>query len=861
MKTRLYLLFVIVFSIFNGELGAQILRPKMNLDSLIRLNESYKSKDLKKLRLLNMLARDYADIDSDKGIEAADQAIDLALLLNNELEQAAALHYKASNMLSKGDAHHALPLFEQAKEINEKHNNQFGISENLTSIGNGNLHLSEYTKALDYFQASLVICRQQQNKIGVANNLGNIGIVYQNLSDYPQALEYHQQALDINQQYGNKRGAATNLVNIGNVYRSLSDYPKALESYKQSMAIFKSLNNKTGIAINLGNIGLVYRYLSNYPKALESQLQALRINQELGNDARIAINLGNIGLLYQYVSDNSKALEYLQRALSMNKALGAKSGIATNLGNIGNVYYYLSDYPKALEYFTQALSINRQLGNVNGIALYIGNIGYSYQQLLNYPKALDYLQQALALYEKLGVKNGIATNLINIGEAYRDAPDSVLQQLGVEPDERFTKSHAYLDRGLTVSKEIGDVSLQKYSWQDLSLLYEKHGDYRKAYEAYKNFITLRDSIESEEVKSTITKKEMQFAFDKKEAALKYEKQLSDEKVLRQQKELDIRNQALLITKKEKELQHLSFLKERAELERQNAEKEQQLTISGKEKELQEAMLTTLEKEKQLQAARLKTQQQEIGAKKTERNLFMGGTLLMLLLAVSVFTGLRRSQKEKKVSEQLRVQSDGLLHNILPEAVAAELKEKGKAQARLYESVTVLFTDFVNFTGISERLTPTELVSEINRHYTAFDAIMEKHGLEKIKTIGDAYLAVCGLPKPKTDHATRVINAALDILEFLKENNSRFQIRIGIHSGSVVAGIVGVKKFAYDIWGDAVNTAARMEQNSMAGKINISEATYPLVKDEFECEYRGEIEAKNKGILKMYFVKQLVTEKS
>lgn len=220
---------------------------------------------------------------------------------------------------------------------------------------------------------------------------------------------------------------------------------------------------------------------------------------------------------------------------------------------------------------------------------------------------------------------------------------------------------------------------------------------------------------------------------------------------------------------------------------------------------------------------------------------------------------QNTELERKVAErtnQLTIEkqkSDDLLLNILPEEIATELKRNGQSAARQYNNVTVLFTDFVNFTGISEQMSPTELVAEIHQNFTAFDAIGEKHGLEKIKTIGDAYLAVCGLPNETSDHAQRVVKAALEINAFMKQNRGKFQIRIGIHSGPVVAGIVGVKKYAYDIWGDTVNTAARMEQSGEAGKINVSAATYELVKREFECIYRGKINAKNKGEVDMWFI--------
>lgn len=206
-------------------------------------------------------------------------------------------------------------------------------------------------------------------------------------------------------------------------------------------------------------------------------------------------------------------------------------------------------------------------------------------------------------------------------------------------------------------------------------------------------------------------------------------------------------------------------------------------------------------------------------------------------------------------------SDNLLLNILPGEIAEELKNKGHSEARLYENVTVLFTDFVNFTKLSEHMTPQEVVSEIDYCFKGFDEIISELGIEKIKTIGDAYLAVSGLPVANDQHAIRMVQAALKIREFMELykaerielNKPYFDLRFGIHSGPVVAGIVGIKKFAFDIWGDTVNTAARMEQSGVPGKINISAATFELVKDSYHCQYRGLVDAKNKGAMDMYFV--------
>jgi len=214
----------------------------------------------------------------------------------------------------------------------------------------------------------------------------------------------------------------------------------------------------------------------------------------------------------------------------------------------------------------------------------------------------------------------------------------------------------------------------------------------------------------------------------------------------------------------------------------------------------------------------------------------------------------------KVEKEMQ-KSESLLHNILPEEIAKELKEHGKSDAKLFNEVSIMFTDFVNFTNISETLTPEELVFELDYCFKKFDEIITQNQLEKIKTIGDAYLAVCGLPMPHQNHAHQVIKSAIEIRNFMKEYELKrqkdgypfFEIRVGIHSGPVVAGIVGVKKFAYDIWGDTVNTASRMESSSEPGKINISGATFELVKNDIKCLHRGKIEAKNKGMIDMYFV--------
>ncbi len=207
--------------------------------------------------------------------------------------------------------------------------------------------------------------------------------------------------------------------------------------------------------------------------------------------------------------------------------------------------------------------------------------------------------------------------------------------------------------------------------------------------------------------------------------------------------------------------------------------------------------------------------------------------------------------------------ESLILNILPDEVAQELRKTGVATPRYYDNVSVLFTDFKEFTSIAEGLSAQDLVAELNECFVAFDDITEKFGLEKIKTIGDAYMCASGIPTPVDTHAQNAVMAALAIQQYIAENNLKrknrgsvaWELRIGIHSGPLVAGVVGRKKFAYDIWGNTVNIANRLESSGEAGRVNISSATYLLVKDSFKCQYRGKILAKNMGEVEMYFVEK------
>ena len=246
-----------------------------------------------------------------------------------------------------------------------------------------------------------------------------------------------------------------------------------------------------------------------------------------------------------------------------------------------------------------------------------------------------------------------------------------------------------------------------------------------------------------------------------------------------------------------------------------------------------------------------------------RNIYLTTGFLVLLLAIGLWSRLNFIKRSKAALQKEKDISENLLLNILPEEVADELKQKGYTDAKEFDQATILFTDFKGFTSMSQTMTASDLVNEIDTCFKAFDDIIDKYGLEKIKTIGDAYMAAGGLPVPDSCLASDVVKAGLEMQDFIIQRHEKhfelglpaFEMRVGIHTGPVIAGVVGLKKFQYDIWGDTVNTASRIESSGEVGKVNISEGTYNLLKGvpEFRFKQRGKIVAKGKGKIEMYFV--------
>ncbi len=580
-----------------------------------------------------------------------------------------------------------------------------------------------------------------------------------------------------------------------------------------------------------GLIGLANRVKGDYVKALENYELSIKIEEEIGYKRGVSAALGNIGNVYVELGEYSKALEYHERSLKMSEEIGDKEIIANSIGNIGNIYYYQGDYPKALDYYQRSFKIIQENGDKRGIATALGNIGTVYNDQGDYPKALEYQERSLKIYQEFGDKRGIASALNSIGNIYDNQVD-------------YPKALEYYQRSFKIFKEIGVKSGIASSILGIGIIYQVQGDYPKALEYCKKALIISQEIG---------------ALDREKGACKclydtYKAMGKGNEALVYLEKINVIDDSLNAAETSKKLQRMEFVKQVFADSMANVEKERLVE---------------------------ETHREEVRQKDKTRNIAFGLGGLVLLLAGGIYSRLRYVRKSKASLQVEKDRSENLLLNILPADIAAELKANGKAEARDFDLVSILFTDFKEFTQTSEKLTAQELVSEINTCFEAFDAICEKYEVEKIKTIGDSYMGAGGLPVPTDDSVKKTVLAALEMQAFITkrkaeneaQNKPAFEMRVGIHTGPVVAGIVGVKKFQYDIWGDTVNTASRMESNGEVGKVNISQSTYELIKNErslpaegetegglslpaagrFELESRGKIKAKGKGEIEMFFV--------
>ncbi len=657
-------------------------------------------------------------------------------------------------------------------------------------------------------EKQLLLARKTNNAFYIGEALNTQGISWAIRGDLVQALDLFEQSYIEFENGGLSSKMASIMFNIGNVHSHNGDREKGLDYMQRSLTISLKNDLKKSASRCYHGIGRYYEYKSKYELALSYFKKSLDLHILLGDERGELTTLMSIAIVHKLRGDYIQAIENLGTALTRAEAVEDDMNVSYCLNNLGNLYIDQGEPEKAMANFNRALLLAEKIQNKEAVLHSLMNLSNGLNDIGNWEEAKKRFKESLALAEEIKDQQSAGIILNNMGSAL--AKEGYIQE-GLDACLRglSLKKKIGYEKGLASSQAaIGEIYLMNDQYNE-ALKYSTEA--LKLAQANRNESIVRDAAKDlSEIHTHFGNYSEGLAMHKLHILIKdsLDRQENQRALLRQEYDYEYKKQALTDS--------LEFAKKEA--------------VKDLEIENQEAVMA----------------KQMIGLTATG-----GGLLLLLALAFAINKGKKKS--------------DELLLNILPAEVAEELKKNGQSDARHIEQVTVLFTDFKGFTSLSEQLSPKELVDDLHECFSAFDNICEKYGIEKIKTIGDSYMAAGGLPSPKKNHAVDVNMAALEMAEVVEQGKAKkikhglpfFEIRVGINTGPVVAGIVGIKKYAYDIWGDTVNIASRMESSSDVGKVNISQSTYELIKEKpgFSFKYRGKISAKGKGEIEMYFVER------
>jgi adenylate cyclase len=725
----------------------------------------------------------------------------------------------------RSDPDTAIYFANEAQVIAIRLNYKIGIATAFINISSALITLGDYEVAFKKNNEALTICDQlpASEKTAEGQNVlkqksrayNNLGIICQLKGDYPESLKNYLLALKIRERIHDEPGIAMVYNNLGNINHLQSNFPEAMKNYFIALKIRLKLGDKKGAVDSYNNIGSVYAEQSNYTEALKNYNASLRIAKETGNKPGMAFSFNNIGNIFWYQGNYPEALKNYFIALKIFEETGDKKNISNSYNNIGIIYQEQGNYPEALKNYLSSMKIRDELGDKQGICECYNNIGIIMEEQGNYPEALKNHYASLSIEKEIGDQQGIANSYSNIGNIYFK-------------QKNYSQALKMHFASLKIAEETGDKQILATSYINIGNIYTKQKKFTEA-SRYLN------------------------------TGLLFAKEIGSLAHLNQCFERLAALDSAQGNYKESLEHYKMYIQTRDSLFSQ--ENTRKLVQSKMQYEFDKKFLADSLANEEAKIKRELVYTETLHKKEKERNTFLISGLAILLIAAALWNRLQYIRKSRTILQKEKDRSENLLLNILPMDVADELKIKGRYNAKSYSMVSVLFTDFKDFTRVSEMVSAENMVNELDVCFSSFDAIIQKHRVEKIKTIGDAYMCASGLPAVTETHAFDLVSAAIEIRDFMlnrkKEKEARgeipFEIRIGIHTGPIVAGIVGTKKFAYDIWGDSVNIAARMESSGEAGKINISETTYEMVKDKFNCVYRGKVAAKNKGAIDMYFV--------
>ena len=597
--------------------------------------------------------------------------------------------------------------------------------------------------------------------------------------------------------------------------RAIADYGACLISQgklaqgvrylEENQPLIEEARDSLNLIRNHLNLALAYRRLGAYQETLGQYQAALDLQSASGELEDMMLTYNRRGRLYQELGQFGQALSEYQQSRMLADSLGQSLVAADALSNLGTLYANHGDYDEAWEYYQKAHILYAESHDSVRLSVYFIRLGNWHFLQGGLDSALHWYQRSLDLETQLLRANGIATALTNLGSVYA-----------------------------------------------------RKKQFEKALDSYKKALDLRRANENRFELPSLLINMANLAYDLARYAKAENYAQEGLRLAEQQNQLGSIADAAEVLRKIYEAQRRPLLA--LKMYRRFVETRDSLDHAANREKLnrfafeKEALADSLEflRKSEVKDLALARQAAIVGRQRAVIVAIILGFLASVAIAWLIYRGKRRS--------------DELLLNILPAETAAELKATGRTSVREYERVSILFSDFVGFTQLAEKLPASELVAEIDTCFKAFDEIMTQYGLEKIKTIGDAYMAAGGLPDPLGASTKTVVLAGLAMQQFIEQRKFErgslglpyFEMRVGIHTGPVVAGVVGLKKFQYDVWGDTVNTASRIESHGAIGRVNISASTYELLLGNRELDFqaRGAIEVKGKGMVEMYFIRSV-----
>ncbi len=799
------LFFILLFIFFclltgNGQDDMSKLVDSNYIEAILDRSISIESLDAKRVEIRKALS--FARVaEYDKGVWSA-------LLLLFEVE------VKDANLTE------AIRNALEAEQLLKKRGNQPMLADLYFRLGQFYQKEEIYSVALNYYKLAneLNLTLDSVDETGVLER--HLGDCYLEINQPDSAAIFFNRLLKYHRERNQKPEEVYTRRRLVMAANRKQDYATALKHNLAIESLIKDGFRTDLLPVITNNIGYNYFNLGDNEKSIEYFDRTLKLLDV--EDEKLGTLYNNLGVAHHNQGNQKNAIDYLQRAYVFYSNRSDTEEAARVQNVIASIFLNARDHYNALAYNELAIA---EASNPYRPAVLVdayATAGEIHEALFNYETALEFLQKHLVLRDSLLLEERLRRRQL------------VQQRASLERTEKEYR----LD---LVSKEVKDLLIEQL---------QKDQDLQK--------IELeRQRLENEQAQQRILAQE------------------KDKEII--QLERDRANQALLLARqalsarfKEEEISRLEQDSSRKAL----LLEKQQLEAITKDQQIK-----TLEREGEIRDLTLKNQDLELQRVARNRQYLIAIFIAFLVILALILRGLiysRRTnralgaknqeiEQQKEEIEKSRDEAEALLLNILPRETAAELTAQGVATPKNYDLVTVLFTDFSGFTSISEKMSPQELVDELNICFRAFDEIIEHFGLEKIKTIGDGYMCAGGIPQPNGTNPRDTVAAGLEMMAFLRKRKRLmserempyWDMRVGIHTGQVIAGVVGKKKFAYDIWGDTVNTASRMESHGEKGRVNISEATYQHIKENFDCTSRGEIEVKNKGRIGMYFVNGVV----